>query len=57
MRNKLLIFNGLFMLIMLMTSCEVISDIFNAGMAVGVFAVILVVAIIIWIVAKIRRRS
>jgi heme/copper-type cytochrome/quinol oxidase subunit 2 len=56
MKNKLLIFYSLFMLMQLMTSCEVIQGIFNAGMAVGIFVVLLVIALIIFIVVKIRRR-
>ena len=38
-----------------LTSCEIIGDIFQAGMAVGVFVVIAVIALIIWLVSKARR--
>jgi hypothetical protein len=34
------------------TSCEVIGDIFKAGMGFGIFIVIFIVAIIIFIFAK-----
>jgi hypothetical protein len=37
-------------------ACEVIGDIFQAGMAVGVFIVIAVVALVIFLVSKVRRR-
>ena len=39
----------------LLTSCDVIADIFQAGMAIGVVLVIVVVALIIWLVRKVRR--
>ncbi len=38
-----------------MTSCEAIGDIFQAGMGVGIFVVLLVVALIWWIASKVRR--
>lgn len=37
-----------------LTACEAIGDIFQAGMAVGVIMVILVVAVIGFLVAKLR---
>lgn len=36
----------------LLTSCEVAKGIFEAGMWVGIIAVIVVVAVIVWIFAK-----
>lgn len=36
-------------------SCEAIGDIFQAGMSVGIFLVILVIAVIIWIISKVRK--
>ena len=41
--------------IMLLTlsSCQVIGDIFKAGVGVGVFAVVAVIAVIIFIIAKV----
>lgn len=41
------------MAIMSLSSCQVIGDIFKAGVYVGIIVVILVVAIIIWIIRKI----
>lgn len=43
------------MLLSLMASCEVIGDIFQAGMAVGIFIVIAVVVLIIWLISRFRR--
>ena len=37
-------------------ACEVIGDIFQAGMAVGVFIVVAVLALIIFLVSKMRRK-
>lgn len=37
-------------------ACELAGDIFQAGMAVGVFIVIAVVALVIFLVSKMRRR-
>jgi len=36
-----------------LTSCEVIGDIFKAGIWVGVIIVVLVIALIIWLVSKV----
>jgi hypothetical protein len=44
--------------ILLMTTalagCEVIGDIFQAGMWVGVILVLFVVALIVWVMGKVR---
>ena len=34
------------------SSCEVIGDIFQAGMGVGIFIVVAIIAVIIYIVSK-----
>ncbi len=36
--------------------CEVIGDIFQAGMAVGILLVIAAVALIAFLIAQVRRR-
>ncbi len=38
---------------MTLTGCEVVEGIFNLGVAVGVFLVVIVVGLIIWIFSKI----
>jgi hypothetical protein len=45
-----------FVILFSFTSCELIGDIFKAGMGVGIFIVIFVIAIIIWIFAKFFRK-
>jgi flagellar biogenesis protein FliO len=37
------------------TSCEMIGDIFQAGMAVGIFIIVAIVGLIIWLVSRFRR--
>lgn len=37
------------------TSCEVIGDIFQAGLVVGIIIVVLIVALIFWIIRKFKR--
>lgn len=39
-----------------MTSCELIGDIFGAGVYTGIFIVIVVIVLIVVIVARIFRR-
>ncbi|WP_184549972.1 hypothetical protein [Mucilaginibacter sp. FT3.2] len=48
------------LLVLLMTvlnSCAVIGGIFKAGAVVGILAVVVVIAIIIWIVSMFRGKS
>jgi hypothetical protein len=37
------------------SGCEVIGDIFQAGMAVGIFLVIAVIALAVYLIGKARR--
>lgn len=39
----------------MLTSCEVIGDIFQAGMWVGVIIVVAIIALVLWLLRKIRR--
>ncbi|HEX8549111.1 MAG TPA: hypothetical protein VF691_19245 [Cytophagaceae bacterium] len=56
MKNLLHIkFYLLGVLAIVLSSCEVIGDIFKAGLWVGVIGVFLVVALVLWIMRKIRR--
>jgi hypothetical protein len=38
-----------------MSGCELVEGIFKAGMAAGIFLVFLVVALVIFLVSKVRR--
>jgi hypothetical protein len=48
---------GMLLLVLAVTlsSCELIGDIFQAGMAVGIIVVVAIVALIIWIISRFRR--
>ena len=39
----------------LLSSCQAIADIFKAGMWVGVIVVVLVIALVLWLIGKMRR--
>lgn len=47
---------SMILMMLMVTSCEIIGDIFSAGFYTGLFIVILVIAIIIFFVAKSNRR-
>lgn len=38
----------------LVASCELVGDIFQAGMVIGIIAVLLIVAVIAWIARRFR---
>ncbi|HVE61368.1 MAG TPA: hypothetical protein VNA26_06100 [Chitinophagaceae bacterium] len=48
---------AIFLLAMVTTlsSCEMIGDIFQAGMAVGIIVIVAVVGLIIWLVSRFRK--
>ncbi|MEO5742931.1 MAG: hypothetical protein ABIS29_20280 [Vicinamibacterales bacterium] len=39
-----------------LSGCELAEGIFKAGMAVGVFVVIAVIALVVFLMSKVRRR-
>lgn len=39
----------------LLSSCEALGDIFQAGMWVGVIVVVLIIALVLWLIGKMRR--
>lgn len=43
-------------LITLLSSCQLIADIFKGGVYVGIILVIVVIAIVLWILSKISNR-
>jgi hypothetical protein len=55
---KKIYFSSLFLLLIAcLNSCAVIGGIFKAGAIVGIIAVIIVVALIIWIISLFRGKS
>lgn len=45
------------LMLLTLTSCEVIGDIFSAGFYAGIFVVILVIVVIIWLISKMGKRG
>ena len=56
MKNLLKKIIPLFLISFLFTSCSVIEGIFKAGMGVGIFIVVAVIAIIIWILSRFMKK-
>ena len=54
-RNNTLVFALLALISFTASSCEVIGDIFKAGVWVGILLVVLVVGIIFWLINKARK--
>jgi len=48
---------AIFLVATLFSSCSVIAGIFQAGAVVGIIAVIIVIALIIWIISLFRGKS
>lgn len=44
------------LLITLLSSCQLIADIFKGGVYVGIILVVVVIAIVLWILSKISNR-
>lgn len=47
---------GLLFIVVLLSSCELAGDIFEAGFWAAIIAVVVVIAIIVWIFNRFRRR-
>ncbi|MDX6192090.1 MULTISPECIES: hypothetical protein [Flavobacterium] len=52
MKNKTLQLTLVFVILLTFTSCEVIGDIFKAGMGFGIFLVVLIIALVVFIISK-----
>ncbi len=39
----------------LLSGCEALGNIFQAGMWVGVIVVVLIIALVLWLIGKMRR--
>jgi len=46
-----------FSLLLLLSSCEVIGDIFGAGVYTGMFIVIFVIVLIIFVIVRMMRKK
>lgn len=52
MKNKLTRLLMLYVVLFSFSSCEVIGGIFKAGMGVGIFIVIAIIAIVLFVISK-----
>ncbi len=43
--------------ITLLSGCELAGDIFEGGVYVGIFIVVIIVALVLWLLSKFRGRS
>jgi Prokaryotic membrane lipoprotein lipid attachment site len=58
MKKSTVLFDFLLLFIMVaLTGCSVVSGIFQAGMGFGIIMVVLVVALIIWLISRVGRKS
>lgn len=55
MKNNLILTTLFSASIFLLSSCEAIGGVFKAGMWVGVIVVVLVIALVLWLIGKMRR--
>jgi predicted Abi (CAAX) family protease len=55
MKSNNLFFPLLVLITTLLTSCEAVGDIFQAGIWIGVIIVVLVVGVIFWLINKAKK--
>ena len=55
MKNKSILATLFLAAAFLLSSCQAIGDIFKAGMWVGVIVVVLIVALVLWLIGKMRK--
>ncbi|WP_188619774.1 hypothetical protein [Flavobacterium suaedae] len=55
MQNRIIKLGLLSMLLPLFAGCELAGDIFEAGISVGIFIVIAIIALVLWLVYKVRK--
>ncbi|MGN6178872.1 MAG: phosphatidate cytidylyltransferase [Mucilaginibacter sp.] len=52
---KKLSFLLVFLVMVFLSSCSVITGIFKAGVAVGIIVIVIIIAILIWIISLFRK--
>lgn len=53
---KKLIMVSYFIMLLTMTSCEIIGDIFSAGFYAGIFIVVLFIVVVIYLINRFRGK-
>jgi membrane-bound ClpP family serine protease len=56
MENKAIVNSSLISMLLLLTGCEVVGDIFKTGVGVGVIIVVLIIVIGAYLFSKMRGR-
>ena len=54
-QSKVVLFVASFFAAYLLTGCEVIGGIFKAGMGVGIFVIVAVVALVLYLIGRSRK--
>jgi hypothetical protein len=57
MQNKIARIVMLMIVLLSVSSCSVIEGIFKAGMGVGIFIVVIILAVIAFVISKFMRRK
>lgn len=57
MKNKTLKLLMVFVILFSFTSCEVIGGIFKAGMGFGIFLVVAIIAVVIFLISKMMGKK
>ena len=55
MKSNIIAVTFLIVLCTSLTGCEVIGDIFKAGMWVGVIVVVAIIALVLWLIGKAKK--
>ena len=55
MQNRIIKLGMFALLLSTLTGCEAIGDIFKAGMGFGIFIVIAIVVVVIWVISRFRK--
>lgn len=55
MKNRIFIVGLFALMLTTLTGCELIGDIFQAGVGVGIFIVIAAIALIVWLISRFRK--
>ncbi len=57
MKKHLFVFSLLVSLLSCLSGCQIIGDIFKTGMGVGIFLVVIVIAVVIFIVNRVGKNK
>lgn len=53
--KKLMTLSFLSMILLMMSGCQVIGDIFKAGVWVGIIVVVIIIALVLWLIGKAKK--